>query len=284
MYGKRLFARIPGIWCVVAQMPGYLFNMTFSLAIDQEFAIVNNLTLVQVSTLAAFMTLPIWTKTIAIDGKVWYYYTDEKMAEDFPLLFGVSKRCYKNISELANMGFVELTKLGREKYVRFTARCKDWNKEKDRICTESPKTDYKKTENGLNNSPKTDSNYNINNTNIIIPNNADGGLFPVEETTIHPSYRGTTEPQCLFANSRFNRYEAFAECFKQPEFENVDISYYYNAVADWSAAHGKRAKDWIATARGFMRRDKENNKLHLIQKENDFDYESAKRYLEMGMN
>lgn len=269
---------------------GIIFIMTYNLTFDQEFAVANDLTLVQVTTLAAFMTLPVWTKTIAIDGKVWYLYSDEKMAEDFPLLFGVAKRCYKNVNDLADMGFVELTKLGRSKYVRFTERCAEWGKEKSQICSVSPKSDEMPTENGriaANNSPKTDAYNNISNNNIIDDNiPAVGGLFPAEPVKEQETkQRGTTEPLCLFVNSKFNRYEDFAACFTKPEFANIDIAYYYNAVADWSAQKGKKMKDWIATARNFMRGDMEKKKLHTIEQAGaGFDFESAKRYLEMGMD
>ena len=243
--------------------------MTYNLNIDQEFAIVNCLSLVQVSTLAAFMTLPIWAKTVAIDGFVWYQYSDEKMADDFPLLFGVAKRCYKNISELAALGFVELTKLGRTKYVRFTNRCADWGKQKEQIRSNGPKTDQEQTETGPVIGPKTDPgniDYNINNPTIE-NKAADGGLFSPEplfvETVTVTRPRRTAEPAaCLFENSRFAEYNAFAAEFTAPEFAAVDIVYYYHAVADWSAQKGKKMKDWIATARNFIRGDMEKGKLH----------------------
>lgn len=119
-----------------------------------------------------------------------------------------------------------------------------------------------------------------------IIDNADGGLFPAEPVKEQETkQRGTTEPLCLFANSKFNRYEDFAACFTKPEFANVDIAYYYNAVADWSAQKGKKMKDWIATARNFMRSDMEKKKLHTIEQAGaGFDFESVKRYLEMGMD
>lgn len=256
--------------------------MTYTISIDQSFAQANNLTLTQVATLAAFITLPTWTKNIAIDGHVWYMYSENKMAEDFPLLFGVPKRCYKNINELAELGFVQLTKLGRDKYVRFTERCSEWGKGKDQFCTSSPKTDEIKSENGQNKSPKMDANYIIkNNQDIKTINTADGGLFPGEpEKEVKP--RGTAENLCLFANSRYSDYETFASCFQKDEFANIDIAYYFNAVADWSAQKGKKMKDWIATARNFMRSDVERNKLHTLDASNvGFNYESAKAYLEM---
>lgn len=119
-----------------------------------------------------------------------------------------------------------------------------------------------------------------------IEDTAVGGLFPAEPVKEQETkQRGTTEPLCLFANSKFNRYEDFAACFTKPEFANVDIAYYYNAVADWSAQKGKKMRDWIATARNFMRGDTEKKKLHTIEQAGaGFNFESAKRYLEMGMD
>lgn len=243
--------------------------MTYNLSIDMEFAIVNDLSLVQVSTLAAFMTLPIWAKTVAIDGHVWYQYSEEKMSEDFPLLFGCAKRCYKNIGDLQEMGFVELTKLGRIKYIRFTGRCAAWGKKKEQIRTESPKTDQNLTENGPENSPKTDQRYNnsiIRNSNIDNKESeADPGLFPREENvTKQKKARGTTEPLCLFADSKFHDVDVFAAQFSRPEFAAIDIHYYHDVVADWSASKGARKRDWIATARNIMRGDADKGRLHTI--------------------
>ena len=260
--------------------------MTYCINIDQEFAIVNELSLVEVSTLAAFMTLPIWAKTVAIDGFVWYQYSDEKMAEDFPLLFGVAKRCYKNIAELAEMGFVQLTKLGREKYVRFTQKCDSWNKQKEQNRTGSPKTDSKQSEIGLNNSPKSDSPFKRK-TNIIINsdiktnNITETELFEDSESVVMTHPRRTTESLCLFENSRYREYDDFAKQFQGDEFKDVDIAYYYNAVADWSAQGGKKKRDWIATARNFMRSDNNAGKLKRITQPTNNGYDLD--YLKMGL-
>ncbi len=135
--------------------------MTYNILIDQRFAVANELTIVQTTTLAACMTLPTWTNTITVDGIVWYQYSETKMVDDFPLLFSIPKRVYKNIKELADRGFLELSSFGKTKYLRFTEKCKTWNRSE---------TDFNQSENGLNNSPKTDFNqsenglqdYNIN--------------------------------------------------------------------------------------------------------------------------
>ena len=153
--------------------------MTYNILIDQRFAVANELTIVQTTTLAACMTLPTWTDTITVDGIVWYQYSETKMVDDFPLLFSIPKRVYKNIKELADRGFIELSSFGKTKYLRFTEKCKTWNRSKtDFNQSENGLQDYniniQQSENGLNNSPKTDFNqsenglqdYNINNNNI----------------------------------------------------------------------------------------------------------------------
>ena len=153
--------------------------MTYNILIDQRFAVANGLTIVQTTTLAACMTLPTWTNTITVDGIVWYQYSEKKMVDDFPLLFSIPKRVYKNIKELADRGFIELSSFGKTKYLRFTEKCKTWNRsETDFNQSENGLQDYniniQQSENGLNNSPKTDYNqsenglqyYNINNNNI----------------------------------------------------------------------------------------------------------------------
>ena len=94
---------------------------------------------------------------------------------------------------------------------------------------------------------------------------ADGGLFQSEQefqpvTIMRP--RRTSEPACLFENSRYAEYETFAKQFNSPEFNDIDLVYYYNAVADWSAQHGKKMKDWIATARNFIRSDMQKKQVH----------------------
>lgn len=249
---------------------GVFFRMTYNLTIDQEFAIVNNLTLTQVTTLAAFMTLPIWTKTVAIDGTVWYLYSEISMAKDFPLLFGVAKRCYKNITELSSLGFVRLTKLGRDKYISFTEKCANWCKPKiDRNRTESPKTDFLQSENGPTaeeKSPKTDQYTIIGNIkedyNIKDKNNAVAGDSLFSETQKEPNTRRTSEPLCLFANSRYADFDTFAKEFDKPDFVNIDVAYYYECVKDWSSSGGKKKRDWIATARNFMRSDLQRGCLH----------------------
>lgn len=98
---------------------------------------------------------------------------------------------------------------------------------------------------------------------------ADGGLFPGETgfvPVVVTRPRRTSEPACLFADSRFADYEKFAAEFDAPEFNGVDLVYYFHAVSDWSSRNGKKQKDWIATARNFMRNDNRDGKLVKVSK------------------
>lgn len=260
--------------------------MKYNIYFDQEFAIINGLTLTQVATLSACMSIATWAVNVALNGKVWYRYSETKMAEDYPLLFGVPKRCYKNFSELAEMGFIELTKIGKEKYLTYTDKCKDWNGPKVQNRTNYPETDEKQSENGLNISPKTDAYNNISIYNNNKDNNINGGavLFSEPEIEVEKK-RGTTEPLCLFADSKYFKFEDFAACFTGQEYAGIDICHYWGSVADWSSRKGKKQKDWIATARSFMRIDKDNNKLHMIIKEqpnNDAWARVMQRNIDLG--
>ena len=197
--------------------------MTYNILIDQRFAVANKLTIVQTTTLAACMTLPTWTNTITVDGIVWYQYSETKMVDDFPLLFSIPKRVYKNIKELADRGFIELSSFGKTKYLRFTEKCKTWNRsETDFNQSENGLQDYniniQQSENGLNNSPKTDFNqsengpqdYIINNNNIKInsikkeakaskenPNGFSQDNFSNEEKTVKASVVYGFTPELL---------------------------------------------------------------------------------------
>ena len=114
-------------------------------------------------------------------------------------------------------------------------------------------------------------NNKIDNSNDKIEDTADGGLFPADPSFVPVTVtrpRRTSESLCLFENSRYYDFDAFVAQFKAPEFADVDMVYYYHAVADWSAPKGKKMKDWIATARNFIRGDIEKGKLHRKDAEN----------------
>ena len=278
----------------------FFYYMEYSLLIDQNFACRKDLTLTEAACMAVVFTFPRWCNSYCIDGVTYYWYSEEKVSEDFPLVFGCAKRVQKNLKALADKGYFILSKLGNKKVIAFTDKCRLYGKlepengqdldrkrseepengqDLDRKRSEEPENGqdldrkrYEETENGLKvdrkrskSGPKTvralykntisNNDYNNNKSN-----NAKNGFFAfvgdIPQKEEGEKIRGTSEKnKCLFEKSRFFDFELFRECFNTPEFEKVDLVYYYNVVKDWSASKGRMQKDWIAQTRNIIRAD-----------------------------
>ena len=274
--------------------------MEYSLLIDQNFACRKDLTLTEAACMAVVFTFPRWCNSYCIDGVTYYWYSEKKVSEDFPLVFGCAKRVQKNLKALADKGYFILSKLGNKKVIAFTDKCRLYGKlepengqdldrkrsdetengqDLDRKRSDETENgqdlDRKRsdeTENGLKvdrkrskSGPKTvralykntisNNDYNNNKSN-----NAKNGFFAfvgdIPQKEEGEKIRGTSEKnKCLFEKSRFFDFELFRECFNTPEFEKVDLVYYYNVVKDWSASKGRMQKDWIAQTRNIIRAD-----------------------------
>lgn len=122
----------------------------------------------------------------------------------------------------------------------------------------------------------------ISNIDITNNDNRDNQLFPSDDSITVTRPKRTSEPLCLFADSRYSDYEAFAKCFDTAEFRDIDLVYYFHAVADWSASKGAKKRDWIATARNFIRGDIDKGKVRRTQGE--VLSQDAIDYLKMGWN
>jgi hypothetical protein len=246
--------------------------MEYSLLIDQNFACRKDLTLTEAACMAVVFTFPRWCNSYCIDGVTYYWYSEKKVSEDFPLVFGCAKRVQKNLKALADKGYFILSKLGNKKVIAFTDKCRlygklepengqDLDRKRYEETENGPKVDRKRSESG----PKTvralykntisNNDYNNNKSN-----NAKNGFFAfvgdIPQKEEGEKIRGTSEKnKCLFEKSRFFDFELFRECFNTPEFEKVDLVYYYNVVKDWSASKGRMQKDWIAQTRNIIRAD-----------------------------
>ena len=192
------------------------------------------------------------------DGRFWTYNSIEAFTKLFP--FWTARQVRRVLKSLEEKGVIVTGNYNTFAWDRTT-----WYAFGDSFLQKWQKH-FTEPSNGSDRTGKC----NIDMEAYIKPNDnpnipADGGLFPTESgfvpvTVTRP--RRTSETACLFENSRFADYNAFAAEFKAPEFAGVDILYYYHAVADWSAQKGKKMKDWIATTRNFIRGDIEKGKLH----------------------
>lgn len=130
-------------------------------------------------------------------------------------------------------------------------------------------------------------NGDIPNTNPSKPaNGVVGDLFPNEQKVDDKDKKRTS----IFRNSEVyklvkfmpggNDYSEFEKLFATPEFEKVDLVYYFHTVADWSETKQgvKRTRTgWIATVRNFIRGDVEKKKLHLKP-----EYQAQQKRLDVG--
>ena len=196
------------------------------------------------------------------DGRYWTYNSIDAFTKLFP--FWTARQIRRVLKSLEEKGIIVTGNFNSSTYDRTT-----WYAFGDAFL-QNGQMHFTKRSNGIVETDKCYKDSSITrDTDIQIENAdnkpADGGLFPSEtgfEPMIVTRPRRTSEPGCLFENSRYAEYNAFAAEFTNPEFADVDLVYYYHAVADWSAQKGKKMKDWIATARNFIRGDMEKGKLH----------------------
>lgn len=203
------------------------------------------------------------------DGRFWTYNSIEAFTKLFP--FWTARQIRRILKSLEEKGVIVTGNYNTSAYDRTT-----WYAFGDSFLLKGQKH-FTETSNGNDESGKciindTDINPNINPN---IP--ADGGISDSQKVK---NSRRTSEPAaCLFVNSRFADFEKFAAEFESSEYANIDIAYYFHAVADWSSQKGKKMKDWIATARNFMRSDHRAKKLVTIDapkkgglSQDDIDY------------
>lgn len=212
-----------------------------------------------------------------------YYMADYKNVSVYcPILpnkVDTLRRLYKN---LENLGLIELIKI--DNHVCFTPSqmLRDWgNVYKSVEAEKNPQiaeinpvfTEINPVE-----AEKNPPYINIINNNI---NNNDNNIAPqidfAAPVPVIEQPEESKDKKTLFRNSEIYKlvkfdetgagvdYSEFEKKFATPEFETVDLVYYFHAVADWSDQKNmKRTKNgWLATVRNFIRGDVERNKLHL---------------------
>lgn len=195
------------------------------------------------------------------DGRFWTYNSIDAFTKLFP--FWTARQIRRILKSLEEKGVIVTGNYNTSAYDRTT-----WYAFADSFLQKG-QNHFTESSNGNDNSGNSVINNNTDIKPDVKPNeSAEGGLFSPEQAletiTVTKPRRTAESVACLFENSRYADFQKFDAEFTGTEFENVDIAYYYHAVKDWSAQRGKKMKDWIATARNFMRRDAENKKLHCL--------------------
>jgi hypothetical protein len=101
----------------------------------------------------------------------------------------------------------------------------------------------------------------INNTDLTNKKDSSDQNF---EKTLFPELDDTKE--VLFKDTSLIDYNVFVNQMKELDQLGIDLYFYWSAVKDWSTTKKKvkrTAQGWVATARGFIRRDKQASKLQM---------------------
>ena len=180
-----------------------------------------------------------------------YYGSAEYLAETW---LGITpKKGYRVLASMVAKGLLEKSvENGRTYYTSLLPQ-----KGTDLV----PKGGSDNIDDNIDNIDIINNNNTIVNSSILEPNSS---LLEPDEKPKKSVVRQTSEKLCLFEDSKFADFEDFKKMFVGPEFERIDLYYYHQVIMDWSASKGAKKRDWIATARNWMRSDKEKNKLHLI--------------------
>lgn len=141
----------------------------------------------------------------------------------------------------------------------------------------------------LANEPKNlfegDQNFwsnNIDNNNK--EENKDNNIYAKPKKSVYDK----TKKTLMSENPVLADINYVLEKFSSEVYKDIDIVYYYHAVMDWSeSSNTKRHENgWISTMRNFMRKDREENKLHLknqttMQQGGKVNIDEAMQYLNM---
>ena len=225
---------------------------------------------------------------IQYEGKPYYMADYKNVSAYCPILpnkVDTLRRLYKN---LENLGLIQLIKI--DSHVCFTPSqmLRDWGTvynpvEAEKNPVEAGKNPVEAEKNPVEaekNPVEAEKNppyINIINNNI---NNNDNNIAPqIDFAAPVPTERTeeSKDKKTLFRSSEIYKlvqfdangvgvdYSEFEKKFATPEFEKVDLIYYFHAVADWSDQKNmKRTKNgWLATVRNFVRGDVDRNKLKL---------------------
>lgn len=273
--------------------------MKYYININQKFAVEHGLNTSEAIVFAWLYELPSWAKSVLIDNKTYYFASENKAAEEMPLISDKKDTFYRIYKSLAKKGLIEILKIGKATYIEITDLGKGWylsessqkngnsehlnnypNSENNSDFAENSEESRKILQNNSETAP-TNNIYKNNNTNNNIyrsrekefSRNSQQKGEVVKAEIIEPKEPKGEGAKRLF-RSFFGEidkgtYDELNALFNAEEYADINLVYYYNAVADWSdSANKKRTKrGWIATIRNFIKSDKEKNKLHTINAE-----------------
>lgn len=81
-----------------------------------------------------------------------------------------------------------------------------------------------------------------------------------------PTIREYHEKKVLFRDADVYPWEIFETYFRDPEFAEIDIHYYYQEMKRWSETKGEKRNNWIEQCKVLMSIHADKNKLRFKNK------------------
>lgn len=209
-------------------------------------------------------------KITIINGEPYYWITPQKIMSDLPLLkIKTRQSVYNRLDKLIKAGILKRDDSGKnalyafgKNYVKLIYTCKNnFTQDVNEILHDD-----------VNEILHDNNNYNIN-INYNQNNNKEKNIIKKDDTDLFGNDTDKSKKH-LFAYSTYGRmvndddYTEFLALpeFKKPDYQDIDLVYYYNAVKDWSDTSDTKRTDrgWLATIKQFIRSDIERKTLHKI--------------------
>jgi hypothetical protein len=210
------------------------------------------------------------------NGKIYYWFSHSKIMEDLPCLniktvHGIKKRLEKLIKSGLLIRHPDNEKQKKSFYGFGDAY--DFYTFEKTVTKKAVNERLKTTEtvtargNNGNQSYEDSSNQSYRDRELLnrkLETERGGSAKKAEPApTLFPEMEDEKARKTLFRNSKVNDFNFFKNRFAGPEFEQVDLNYYFQSVSDWSDKKNQKSTvmGWLATARTWMRRDNVDGKL-----------------------
>lgn len=135
--------------------------MRYSSTIDNVTSLKWGLTLQEAYLYSWVYTLPSWAESINISGKIYYFASKNKAAEEIRLLSDKPDTIYRYYKRLEKLKLIELIKVSNKDYICLTNVSKEWNN-KSEYSKDNPTLFGRSSESNSDKRP-TNNNYNIDN-------------------------------------------------------------------------------------------------------------------------
>ena len=106
--------------------------MQYSLLLDQSRSVEWGLNLSEATLFCVVSNAPHWATESIRDGKVWYWISNAKLANELPLLTSKPDTIKRLMSSLQSKGLINRTTDGLRTYIQLTQKGKSWNSKEGR--------------------------------------------------------------------------------------------------------------------------------------------------------